>query len=39
LQQLQRFVAYIGLELGNPTVTFVDPDGSSRTMRDGSWMK
>jgi hypothetical protein len=30
---------YIGLELGNPTVTFVDPDGSSRTMRDGSWMK
>lgn len=29
---------YIGLELGNPTVTFVDPNGSSRTMRDGSWM-
>jgi hypothetical protein len=30
---------YVGLELGNPTVTFVDPDGSTRMMRDGSWVK
>lgn len=30
---------YVGLELGNPTVTFVDPDGSIRMMRDGSWVK
>jgi hypothetical protein len=30
---------YVGLELGNPTVKFVDPDGSIRTMRDGSWVK
>jgi hypothetical protein len=29
----------VGLELGNPTVTFVDPDGSIRMMRDGSWAK
>lgn len=27
------------LELGNPTVTFVNPDGTTRTMRDGSWIK
>jgi hypothetical protein len=30
---------YVGLELGNPTVTFVNPDGTTRTMRDGSWIK
>jgi hypothetical protein len=29
---------YVGLELGNPTVTFVDPDGSIMTMRDGAWI-
>jgi len=29
---------YVGLELGNPTVTFVDPDGSMMTMRDGAWI-
>ncbi len=28
----------IGQELGNPTVTFVDRDGNTRTMRDGKWM-
>ncbi len=27
----------VGLELGNPTVIFVDPKGSTRTMRNGSW--
>ena len=29
---------YVGLELGNPTVTFVDPNGSTRTMHDGAWL-
>jgi hypothetical protein len=29
---------YVGLELGNPTVTFVDPDGSTMRMRDGAWI-
>jgi hypothetical protein len=27
----------VGLELGNPTVTFIGPRGESRTMRDGKW--
>jgi hypothetical protein len=31
-------VPYVGLELGNPAVTFVDPDGSMMTMRDGAWI-
>lgn len=35
----KQVLPYVGLELGNPAVTFVDPDGSMRTMRDGSWMK
>lgn len=39
LHNCKDLLPHIGLELGNPTVTFVDPDGSSRTMRDGSWMK
>jgi hypothetical protein len=30
---------YIGLELGNPEVTFFDPFGNVRTMRDGVWIK
>jgi hypothetical protein len=29
---------YVGVELGNPTVTFVGPDGSGKTMRNGSWI-
>jgi hypothetical protein len=28
---------YVGRELGNPTVTFVDKIGRSRTMKDGRW--
>ena len=28
---------YVGLELGNPTVTFVDRRGTIRTMRNGRW--
>jgi len=34
----QAVLPYVGLELGNPTVTFVDPDGSTETMRDGAWL-
>jgi hypothetical protein len=30
---------YVGLELGNPTVTFSDPSGLRRTMRDGRWIE
>lgn len=28
---------YVGRELGNPTVTFVDASGRARTMRNGDW--
>jgi hypothetical protein len=28
----------VGLELGNPTVTFIDRRGVTRTMRDGRWL-
>jgi hypothetical protein len=31
---------YVGLELGNPTVTFVNPTtGATNTMRDGTWLE
>ena len=30
---------HIGLELGNPTVTFVGPSGIGKTMRNGVWIK
>lgn len=30
---------YVGLELGNPTVTFVGPGGTARTMQDGVWVQ
>jgi hypothetical protein len=29
---------YVGLALGNPTVTFVGTTGLSRTMRNGAWI-
>ena len=30
----------VGLELGNPTVTFLDKQGNVlRVMRDGEWLK
>lgn len=29
----------VGLELGNPEVTFIDPFGNVKTMRDGVWIK
>jgi hypothetical protein len=35
----RKVLPSLGLELGNPTVTFFDPDGSVRTMRDGAWIK
>ena len=28
----------VGMELGNPTVTFIGPGGETRTMRDGRWL-
>jgi hypothetical protein len=30
---------YLGLELGNPTVTFIDSAGVRQTMQNGVWMK
>jgi len=27
----------LGLEYGNPTVTFVGPSGNRKTMSDGNW--
>ncbi|HZP69301.1 MAG TPA: hypothetical protein VFB29_05095 [Pseudolabrys sp.] len=32
-----RVLPKLGLELGNPNVTFIQPDGTTRTMRDGRW--
>jgi hypothetical protein len=29
---------YVGLELGNPTVTFIGPKGERDTIRNGSWI-
>ena len=34
-----RLLPLIGLELGNPTVTFISPSGRVRTMRNGSWIR
>jgi hypothetical protein len=38
-ESCKRILPLIGLELGNPTVKFVDPRGSIRVMRDGSWIE
>jgi hypothetical protein len=35
----ETVLPYVGMELGNPTVTFVDPTGATNTMRDGAWLK
>jgi len=35
----EKILPLIGLELGNPKVTFIDPHGRIRTMRDGRWIK
>jgi hypothetical protein len=29
---------YVGLELGNPRVTFIGPKGERRTMQNGKWI-
>jgi hypothetical protein len=34
-----KVLPYIGLELGNPSVTFIDPAGRRLTMRNGVWVK
>ncbi|MGE5140470.1 MAG: hypothetical protein ACM3JD_13465 [Rudaea sp.] len=36
--QCEDILPYVGLELGNPTVTFVGPDRSIMTMHDGAWI-
>jgi hypothetical protein len=33
----KKVLPLIGLELGNPMVTFIDPSGRVRTMRNGTW--
>ena len=35
----RTLLPFIGLELGNPTITFVDPSGRRMTMRDGMWIR
>lgn len=35
----ERILPSVGLELGNPEVTFVDPKGRVQIMRDGVWIK
>lgn len=35
----RRALPYLGLELDNPTVTFVGPRGERITMRDGRWIR
>jgi len=34
-----RILPLIGLELGNPTVTFIGPSAVPKTMRDGGWVR
>jgi hypothetical protein len=34
----EAVLPYVGLEVGNPTVTFVDPNGLAKTIRDGAWL-
>jgi len=38
-QSCQNVLPLLGLELGNPTVTFVGPRGTQATMRNGEWIK
>ena len=35
----KKVLPYVGLELGNPTVAFIDPTGLRLTMRNGTWVK
>jgi hypothetical protein len=34
----QMILPYVGLEVGNPTVTFISRTGWKRTMRNGRWL-
>jgi hypothetical protein len=34
-----RVLPLVGLELGNPSVTFVEPTGETTTMKNGMWIK
>jgi len=34
----ETILPFIGLELGNPEVTFVDPAGHVRRMHNGEWI-
>jgi hypothetical protein len=34
----RRVLPLVGLELGNPTVTFIERNGTVRTMKDGRWI-
>lgn len=33
----RKVLPKLGQELGNPTMTFISPNGARRTMRDGKW--
>jgi hypothetical protein len=35
----EQLLPYVGLELGDPEVTFIGPTGIRRTMRGGSWVE
>jgi hypothetical protein len=35
----RRVLPYVGIELGNPAVTFVDSTGARHTMRNGTWAR
>jgi hypothetical protein len=35
----QKALPYLGLELGNPTVTFIDAFGVRRTISNGFWLR
>jgi hypothetical protein len=35
----RKVLPYVGLELGDPTVTFIDQAGLKLTMRNGAWVK
>lgn len=34
-----KLLPTLGLELGNPTVTYVGPAGLKKTMRNGEWLR
>jgi len=37
-QSCEKLLPYVGLELGNPIVTFVEPRGHTKAMHNGSWL-